>query len=182
MKQLLHLEGTGGFSVLYLEYIVATVKIHPIKDYEECVPMLILMSSSPYSLRVPIQLGTTVLDRDMARITVEELACASNTWQQTYMSTVVTAKVASTDETKDNDTCTIGAPLVTTKPVIPPFGCKQVKGLVASLPVCSCQMQLIAEPIEEHQLTQGVMATSTYRDLHPGSRRVGTMMRNFFLL
>ena len=42
-------------------------------------PMLILQSS-PYSLRVPIQLGTTVLDRAMARITVEELAHASNTW------------------------------------------------------------------------------------------------------
>ena len=56
--------------------------------------MLILKSSSPYSLRVPIQAGTTVLDRAMARITVEDLAHASNTWQQIYTSTMVTGKAA----------------------------------------------------------------------------------------
>ena len=56
----------------------ATVRIPLIKDYDECVPMLIL-KSSPYYSRVPIQLGTTVLDRAMTRITVEELAHASNT-------------------------------------------------------------------------------------------------------
>ena len=65
-----------------------------------------------------------------ARITVEELACASNTWQQTYMGTMVTAKVADTVDMKDDDIPTIDAPLVPTKPImIPPFGCKQVKGL-----------------------------------------------------
>ena len=65
-----------GFFIQYLEYIKATVKFPPIKDYDECVPMLILKSSFFYSLRVSIQLGTTVLDRAMARITVEELAHA----------------------------------------------------------------------------------------------------------
>ena len=91
--------------------------------------MLILTSSSPYSLRVPTQLGTTVLDR--AWITVEELAHASDTWQHTYMSTMVTAKVAGMVEMKNDDVLTTGNPLVTTKPtVILPFGCKQVKGLV----------------------------------------------------
>ena len=87
--------------------------------------MLILKSSSPYSLRVPVQLGTTVLGRAMARITMEELAHASDTWQQTYMSTMVTAKVAGTVKTKDDGIPTIDAPLVTIKPiVIPPFRCK----------------------------------------------------------
>ena len=87
--------------------------------------MLILKSSSPYSSLVPVQIGTTVLDRAMARITVEELAHASDTWQQTYTSTVVTARAAGTVKMKDHDIPTIDAPLVTTKPiVIPPFRCK----------------------------------------------------------
>ena len=55
----------------------ASVKIPAIKDYDECVLMLILKSSS-YSLTVPIQLDTTVLDRAMASITVEKLAHASD--------------------------------------------------------------------------------------------------------
>ena len=51
VKQMLHLEGMGGFSIPYLGYIEATVRIPPIKDYEECVPMLVLKSFSPFSLR-----------------------------------------------------------------------------------------------------------------------------------
>ena len=106
-----------------LGYIEAIVKIPPIKDYDECVPLLLLKSSSPS--RVPIQLGTTVLDRAMARITVEELAHASNTWQQTYTSMMVNAKVAIMTEKKDDAILTTDAPMVTTKPIlIPPFRCK----------------------------------------------------------
>ena len=148
--------GYRGFTILYLGYIEAIVRIPPIKGYDECISMLILKSSSQYSLRVPIQLGTTVLDRAMARITVEELAHASNTWQQTYMSTMVTAKVAGMVETKNDDIITIDAPLVTTKPtVIPPFGCKWVKGLVGLLPTHSYWVNIIAELIESHWITLG---------------------------
>ena len=44
---------------------------------------------------------------------------------QTYLSTMVTAQVAGTDEMKNDDIPTMDTPLVTTKPtVIPPFGCK----------------------------------------------------------
>ena len=50
----------------------------------------------------------------MAGITVEELVHASNTWWQTYMSTMVTAKLAGPVEIKDDGIPTIDAPLVTT--------------------------------------------------------------------
>ena len=40
---------------------------------------MLVLKSSPYSSRVPTQLGTTVLDRAMASVTVEELAHASDT-------------------------------------------------------------------------------------------------------
>ena len=114
--------------------------------------MLILKSSSLFSSKV--QLGTTVLDRAMARITVEELAHASDTWWQTYMSTMVTAKVAGRVEMNDDGIPTIDAPLVTTKPmVILPLGCKRVKGLVESLPVYSYQIHVIMELIESQWLT-----------------------------
>ena len=77
---MLHLEGMGGLSIPYLGYIEATVRIPPIKDYEECVPILVLRSPSPSSLRVPVQLGTMVLDKAMAKIMVGKLACTSSTW------------------------------------------------------------------------------------------------------
>ena len=47
-----------------------------------------------------------------------------------------------------------------------------------SLPVHSCWVQVIAEPIVSHQVTQGVMATSPYRDLWTGSSWVGMVLWN----
>ena len=80
MKQMLHVEGMGGFPIPYLGYIEATFRIPPITDYDECVPMLVLKSSSPFSVRVLVQLGTTLLDRAVAKITVGELTHASSMW------------------------------------------------------------------------------------------------------
>ena len=120
MKQMWHLERMGGFSIPYLGYIEATVKIPPIKDYGECVPTLILKSFTPFSSRVPIQLGTTVLDWAMAKIMVEEFTCASSMWQQIYMSTTFTACLAGTAEQGCHNTPIINTPLVTTKPIVIP--------------------------------------------------------------
>ena len=93
------------------------------------------------------------------------------------MSTVVNAKVAGTVEMNNNDIPSIDAPSVSTKPiVIPPFRCKWVKRLVESLPAHSYQVNVTSEPIESHQVTWGIMASSTYGV--SGSRRVGMMLRN----
>ena len=81
IKQMLDLEAMGGFSIPYLGYIEAIVRIPQIKDYEECVPTLVLKSLSPFGLRVPVQLGTMVLDQAMTKITVEELPPANSRWQ-----------------------------------------------------------------------------------------------------
>ena len=80
MKQMLHLEGMGGFSIPYLGSIEATIRIPQIKDYEQCVPMLVLKSFSFLSWRVPVQLGTTVLDLAMAKIMIEKPVHASSMW------------------------------------------------------------------------------------------------------
>ena len=67
------------------------------------------------------------------------------------------ARVPGTVEMKNVDTPSIDAPLVTTKPiVIPPFGCRQVKGLVESLPVHTFQVHVIAEPITNYQVSWGL--------------------------
>ena len=92
----------------------------PIQNYDECIPMLILTSSSPFSSWVPVQSGTTVLDRAKAKITIEEPVHAKDMWQQTYMSTMVMAEVAGTVEAKTDDTPFINATLVTSKPIVMP--------------------------------------------------------------
>ena len=120
MKQILCLEGMVGFSIPYLGYIEATVRIPPIKVYVECVPMLVLKSFSPFSSRVPVQLGTMVLDWAMAKIMVEELTHSSSMCCQIYMSTVTTAGAAGTAEQGCHNTPIIDNPLVTMKYVVIP--------------------------------------------------------------
>ena len=55
----------------------------------------------------------------MARITVEELVYANDTWQQTYMSTIVKTSVAGTAKLGGHNIPLINAPLVTTKSIVP---------------------------------------------------------------
>ena len=120
MKQMLHLEGMGQFSIPYLGYIEATFRIPQLKT-EDYAPMLVLKSFSHFSLRVPFQLGTTVLDQAMVEIMVEELTHANSMWQQTYMSTMVTASLASAAEQGGHDTPITNAPLVTMKSIMIPY-------------------------------------------------------------
>ena len=84
------------------------------------------------------------------------------------MSTIVTVKAVGMVETNRDNILAINTPLVTIKPtVIPPFGCKQVNGLAGCLPAHSYHVHVVTEPIENHSIMQGVMATSTYEDLCP---------------
>ena len=70
------------------------------------------------NLRVPVQLGTMMLDWAMAKIMVEELAHASSMWWQTYMSTMVTAGMAGAAEQGGHNIPLIDAPLVSMKSIV----------------------------------------------------------------
>ena len=121
----------GGFSIPYLGYIEATVLNPQIKDYDECVPMLVLKSSLPFSLRVLTQLFTTVLDRAMAKIMVEELTYASSMWWQAFMNTVVMAGASGPIESRGQGAPLIDAPLVTMKPTVIPLWVHKSEGIGA---------------------------------------------------
>ena len=79
------------------------------------VSMLIL-DDIPYSDRVPIQNGTTVIDRVMGKITVKELAKAGTIWCQTIGSTAITRQTKVSEPSFD--ATNIESPLVTTKCVV----------------------------------------------------------------
>ena len=111
----------------------------------------------------------------MKRIIIEEMAKVDATWWQTHMSTVVTAKAAL--PTKCFDLTKINSDLVTAKPImIPPFGCKWVKGMTT----ITCQTQWVhgvADAIEQ-AMNNEVVATCTYGELQPGSQQVGMIVLN----
>ena len=112
LKEMLHLEGMGGFSIHYWGHIEAIIRIPLIKDYEQYVPMLVLKSLSPFSSWVPVKLDNKIM--------VEELAHASSMWHQTYMSTMVTDGATGTIKQGGQETPFINTPLVTMKSIVIP--------------------------------------------------------------
>ena len=93
------------------------------------MPLLVL-KLTPYSDQVPIQIGTTITDKVLQKITSEELNKADFTWQHTHMSMVVTAKGA--QPAVDFDLTKIDSDLMMTMSItIPLFGCRGVKGITA---------------------------------------------------
>ena len=72
VTQMLQSGRMGGFNIPYLGYIEAVVKTPQISQYCECFQILVL-PTMPYSARVPVQIGTTVIDRAMHKITDDEL-------------------------------------------------------------------------------------------------------------
>ena len=146
------------------------------KSYDECVPMLILMSSQ---FEGSHSAWHNCVGWAMARITVEELAYANDTWQQTYMSTMVTAKVPGTVEMKNDYIPTIDAPFIHYLHHHDSSLCMQMSKGISEIAACLLLLgKYNCRTNKSHQLTWGIMATSTYGDLDSGSRRVGMMFRN----
>ena len=68
----MYLKGTGGTAILYKGYIEANLIIQDLPRYNEDVLFLVI-SDNKYGERVPVQIGTLVIDHLVVTMTVEEL-------------------------------------------------------------------------------------------------------------
>ena len=114
--------------------------------------MLVLKSFSLFSSQVPVQVGTVLLDWAMVNITVEELSHASSMWHHTYTNTMGRASAIAEIPGDSSYWHPAGYHEVDHDP---PFSCERVKGLAQLLPIQSCRVQVIAEPIASQQVTWG---------------------------
>ena len=131
----------------------------------------------PFSSKVPVQLGTTLLDWVMMKITVEELAHVSSTSQQTYMSTLLQLVWPAL----------LSREIITFSLSMPywwlwnlswsPLQLHKGEG-IGAITVHSCWVQVVTEPLANHWVMRGIRATNTYGDLCPGSKCIGMVMRN----
>ena len=88
LDRLLELEGTGGSAIPYLAYVEGNLQIPGIKGYNKDV-LLLVIPTTTYSEKVPVLLGSKIIDRMMGMIMKGELARATITWKQAHFSTVV---------------------------------------------------------------------------------------------
>ena len=89
LQHLVSIEGSWGASIPYLGYIEVRMCIPGINSFDRDVLMLVSSTTTQYHQRVPIQVGSHVIDQVINCISDEELQSLSQSWKVAYVSTVI---------------------------------------------------------------------------------------------
>ena len=128
LNTLLNLEPTGGRQVAYDGYVELHMQVPNVKAFDLDVLMLVI-SESEYSRRVPITIGTIHIDEIINLITDEDLRMASHQWQHGVISRKIVMKQMHLKENKDVLSQVKGEVKLTRKVIIPPLDTINVSGL-----------------------------------------------------
>ena len=153
-----------------------------------------------YSEKVPVMVGSKIIDQVMGMMTKWELVRATMTWRQTNFGAVTSGSLQlpctnskedrsgvevtpspSSDPAASRGFCLDGVrgPVCTTQKItIPQFGTVSIHGHTGVWGHCM-RVNVLAEPAQSPQLPVSVIPTTTYGESHPGSSRVLTCLRNF---
>ena len=88
LGQLLELEGTGSAAIPYLRFVEVNLQILGIRRYNEDV-LLLAIPTTAYTERVPVMVGSKIIDKALSCMTVGELTKATVTWQQAHFGAVM---------------------------------------------------------------------------------------------
>ena len=128
LEHLIPIEGSGGASVPYLGYVEVRMCIPGIISFDKDVLMLISSTTTQYHQRVPIQVGSCVIDQVTSCISEEELQSLSQSWKVAYVSTIFLKATSVGDMKFDLDN--VRGRVVTSEEVtIPTLQTVVVKGL-----------------------------------------------------
>ena len=89
LEHLVPIEGSGGANVPYLGYVEVRMCIPGINSFDKDVFMLLSSTTTQYHQRVPIQVGSCVIDQVTSCISEEELQSLSQSWKVAYVSTII---------------------------------------------------------------------------------------------
>ena len=195
LGQLLELEGTGGAAIPYLGFVEINLQILGIRRYNEDV-LLLAIPTMMYSKRVPVMVGSKIIDKALSCITAGELAKATATRRQAHFGAVMSGslqlsrssseKLEKQNLSGESDPVEVrkhqldgvkGAVCTTQKVTIPPFQTLTLKGN-ASIKGHCMKVHVLMEPALGPQLPAAVVPIATYGELHPGSLRVPICLRN----
>ena len=88
LDQLLELKGTRGSGIPYLVYVEVNLQIPGIWGYNEDVLLLLILTTT-YSEKIPVMVGSRIIDRAMGMIPKGELTKTSATWKQAHFDVVM---------------------------------------------------------------------------------------------
>ena len=89
LEHLVPIEGSGGATVPYLGYVEVRMHIPGIISFDRDVLMLISSTTTCYLQRVPIQVGSCVINKVTSCISEEELQPLSQSWKVAYVSMII---------------------------------------------------------------------------------------------
>ena len=92
LGRLLELEGTGGSAVPYLRYVEVNLQIPGIKNYNKDV-LLLVIPTMTYSEKIPVMIGSKIIDWAIRIITKGELVKATTTWKQAHFGAVMSGSL-----------------------------------------------------------------------------------------
>ena len=102
LRRLLELESTGGSVIPYLAYVEVNLQIPGIKSYNEDIPLL-AMPTTTYSEKVPVMVGSKIIDWVMGMMTNGELVRATVTWRQAHFGAVMSGSLQLAHTTSKED-------------------------------------------------------------------------------
>ena len=104
LEHLVPIEGSGGSSVPYLGYVEVRMYIPGINSFDRDVLMLVSSTTTSWChQRVPIQVGSHVIEQVTSCISEEELQSLSQSWKVAYVSTIILKATSVSDLEFDLD-------------------------------------------------------------------------------
>ena len=120
LDRLVPIEGSRGADAPYLGYVEVRMHILGISSFNQDVLMLISHTTTHYHRRVPIQVGSHIIDQVTHCITEDELQSLFHSWKLAYVITIISKSSQVSDQEFYLDQ--VKGKVVTTKKVkIPTF-------------------------------------------------------------
>ena len=88
LDRLLESEGTRGSAIPYLGYVEINLQVPGITGYNKDI-LLLVIPTTIYSEKVPVMVGSKIIDRVMGMITKGELVREIMAWKQAHFSAVM---------------------------------------------------------------------------------------------
>ena len=92
LDELLELEGTRDSAIPYLGYVEVNLQIPGIRGCNKNVLLLVILTMT-YSKKVPVMMGSMVIDRLMGMIMKGDLVRVTTTWTQANFSVVMSGSL-----------------------------------------------------------------------------------------
>ena len=172
LDQLVSIEGSGGADVPYLGYVEVRMHIPGINSFDRDVLMLVSHTTTCYHQRVPIQVGSHIIDQVTKCVSDDELKFLSQSWKLAYISMITSKSALVSDPEFDLDQMK-GKVITREKVKIPALQTVVVKGLT----MVTGYQKHVNVLVEPSPKCMSVVVLGNTSKLRPGGSGVTVVLR-----